>query len=273
MTRAKKAEVPLSETALMVLLKERFAAPEYAFMPHVRNGTGYSRRTTRTADALAMSLYPSRGLDLHGFEIKSDRGDWLREKADPEKAEEIGRFCEFWWVVAGGPNVVDQDDLFPPAWGLLVAHGGKLRVVRQAPRREAKPLDRVQLAAILRRAAECVVPKAEVDAAVERRIQQAKERAEADVEQRVKYRTSNLQHEVDRLTRKVEAFEKASGIDLDDWRVGRIGEAAKFIADGGLVGLRTSLQGWRDRLREFDARLEAALATTDPPAAKTGTEG
>jgi len=96
-----KTEKPLTEAKLIVLLKERFAAPEFAFLPHVRNGTGYARGTTRTADALAMSLWPSRGLELYGFEIKSERRDWLRERENPEKAEEICRFCDRWWVVAG----------------------------------------------------------------------------------------------------------------------------------------------------------------------------
>ena len=33
----------------------------------------------RYADAIAMNLWPSRGLAVHGFEIKISRGDWQRE--------------------------------------------------------------------------------------------------------------------------------------------------------------------------------------------------
>jgi hypothetical protein len=277
MARAKKTTAParpLTEAELTVLLRERFAAPEYAFIPQVRNGTGWARRTTRTADALAMSLWPSRGLDLHGFEIKSDRADWLREKGDPEKAEEIGKFCEFWWVVAGAPNVVAQDDLFPPTWGLLVADGGKLRVVREAPRREAKPLDRAQLAAILRKASECVVPKAELDAKAERAIKAAEEFAEQRLEMRVKSQTTHLQRALDELKARVAAFEETSGLKIMDWRIGKVGEAARFIADGGLAGIRTNLQGWRERLQELSAALDKAISTpVEPTPPRTGTEG
>lgn len=60
------------------LLRNRYSPPEYAFLPQVRNQTGYSRQI-RTADALVMSLYPSRGLYLSGFEIKINKSDLKNE--------------------------------------------------------------------------------------------------------------------------------------------------------------------------------------------------
>jgi hypothetical protein len=84
---------------LTKLLSERYKGPEYAFLPQVRNQTGYgnTRDGIRTADGLALSLYPSRGIHLHGFEIKVSRSDWLTEKAFPAKADAIGKYCHFWW--------------------------------------------------------------------------------------------------------------------------------------------------------------------------------
>jgi hypothetical protein len=273
MARAKpKAERPLSEAELTVLLRERFAAPEYAFMPHVRNGTGYTRRTTRTADALSMSLWPSRGLDLHGFELKSDRADWVREKENPEKAEEIARFCDRWWIVVGRLDIVQTGEL-PSMWGLLAPKAGKLVVVKEAPKLEAKPLDRAQLAAILRRAAECVVPKVEIDAEMQRRISEIQERADKEVERLVDGKTRHLRHDVERYERYLEEFQKASGIDIRGaWQLGRIGEAVRFIVDGGLALIRPELEQWRDRARAVAAALDEQLALA-PPATKTGTEG
>lgn len=277
MARPKSTKAPgraLTEAELTVLLKERFPAPEYAFIPQVRNGTGYTRRTTRTADALVMSLWPSRGLELYGIEIKSDRADWLREKADPEKAEEIGRFCDRWWVVAGAPDVVQQDDLFPPAWGLMVADVGKLRIVREAPLREALPLDRAQLAAILRRASECVVPKAELDALAEKRIEEIRAKTDETIDTLVKSETRSLRSQLERLQERVAEFERDSGLKIDAWHLGDIGKAARFIADGGLETARADFARWRERARELADHLDAALA---PPAAPaplaTGTEG
>lgn len=252
----------------MVLLRERFAAPEFAFLPHVRNGTGYTRRTTRTADALAMSLWPSRGLELHGFELKSARSDWLRERSDPEKAEEICRFTDRWWVVVGADNVIPEGELFPPTWGLIVARAGKLVVAREAPKLEAKPLDRAQLAAILRRAAECVVPRDEIEAAISR----ARHEVEKDVEERVESRTKWLRERQEAAEQRIHSFEAASGLNLNDYRgVERIGTAVRFVLDGGLDAQEARLRGLHEAARDITTALEQRLA--EVPAAHTGTEG
>ena len=49
-------------------LRLRYAQPEWAIMFEVANGTGAAQR--RYADAIAMNLFPSRGLCVHGFEVK-----------------------------------------------------------------------------------------------------------------------------------------------------------------------------------------------------------
>jgi hypothetical protein len=141
----------LAESDMLALLAERHQAPAWAFLRHVANGTG--RHQGRTADALAMSLWPSRGLELHGFEVKVYRSDWLRELKDPAKADEIASRCHRWWVVASSTDVVKLEEL-PARWGLMVADGKGLKVAREAPLVEPVPLDHVFLAAILRRAAE-----------------------------------------------------------------------------------------------------------------------
>ena len=50
-------------------LRTRYQAPAYAYLPQVGDSTGYS--VHRHADAIVMSLWPSRGLHLMGFEIKA----------------------------------------------------------------------------------------------------------------------------------------------------------------------------------------------------------
>lgn len=106
----------LSESQVVELLRTRYTAPEWAVLAGVRGATGAV--ATRTVDALAMSLYPSRGLELIGFEVKSHKADWRRELADPDKAETIARFCDRWFVVAGGPGVVPVEEV-PKGWGLI----------------------------------------------------------------------------------------------------------------------------------------------------------
>lgn len=137
---------------LMAALAARYCRPAWAFLPEVRNGTGYQREP-RTADAMAMSLWPSRGLELHGFEVKASRADWLGELKNPAKAEEIAAFCDRWWLVVGDKEIVKPAEL-PPTWGLMIPRGTGLIAVTEAPKLDATPLDRLFVASLLRKVTE-----------------------------------------------------------------------------------------------------------------------
>ena len=76
-------------------MSKRWAPPEYAVMWEVGRATG-AVTNQRYADAVIMGLWPSRGLELHGVEIKVSRSDWRREAADPMKAEAIAAYCDRW---------------------------------------------------------------------------------------------------------------------------------------------------------------------------------
>ena len=80
---------------------------------HVRSSAGFDAR--RTADALAIDTWPSKGLELHGFEVKCSRSDWLAELRQPDKAEAFRRYCDRWWLVTSDRTIV-RDDL-PDGWG------------------------------------------------------------------------------------------------------------------------------------------------------------
>jgi hypothetical protein len=123
----------------------------YAVATQVRSHAGFDAR--RTADFVAMDLWPSTGLAIHGHEIKVSRSDWLRELAEPEKAAEFIPYMNHWWVVVSSPRIVRDGEL-PGCWGLMVMRGKRLAVVRRAPRREALPLPPTRLAALLRAVAQ-----------------------------------------------------------------------------------------------------------------------
>ena len=99
---------------------QRYCAPEFALLFEVGNATGFA--TNRHADAIAMSLWPSRGLALHGFEFKASRSDWVRELKDPAKAETIATFCDYWFLVESDREIVKANAL-PMTWGLLAPKG------------------------------------------------------------------------------------------------------------------------------------------------------
>jgi hypothetical protein len=123
----------------------------YAVAGGVRSHAGFDAR--RTADFMAMDLWPSKGLEIHGHEIKVSRSDWLRELAEPEKAAEFIPYVNRWWLVVSDRAIVRDGEL-PEEWGLMAMRGDRLAVIEQAPRRDALPLPPTRLAALLRAVAQ-----------------------------------------------------------------------------------------------------------------------
>jgi hypothetical protein len=235
-------------------LGRKFGPPAFAFLPQLRNGTGFARHTNRTADAVAFSVWPSRGLHLYGFEIKVGRGDWLMELRDPEKAEGIQQFCTFWYLVAP-KDVVDLSEV-PPYWGLLTPEGVGLKTVKTAIETTPKPLDTLMVASILRNAAGSIpyfkndyIHVSKVDEQVEERADILAKRSVTDFSVE-RYR---------QLEKDVAAFETASGLDISmPWphKTGVIGAAVKVILDDrsdAISRLSSEAKGLRTIADRIDA--------------------
>jgi len=225
---------PLSEFDLFNALKSFYPQREYALLPQVANGTGAG--SFRHCDALALSLWPSRGLSLHGFEIKSYRGDWIREKRNPEKAEEIAAYCNYWWIVAAHKGIVEDGEL-PDGWGLY-EFDPKLRCLSKkvkAPYRKATTPDLAFIAAILRKAQEVNTPDSEINEAYKSGLEAGVKQGRSEM----KYEA----HDFEVLRDKVAAFEKASGVSISkSWEGGdNIGDAVRNVLSGGPMRRKTQL--------------------------------
>ena len=229
----------MTEFELFQALRPFYPAREYALLPQVADGTGAG--TSRHCDALALSLWPSRGLHLSGFEMKSYRGDWLRELKNPAKAEEIAKFCNYWWIVAGGPFVKAEE--LPPTWGLMIWDDTKTRLtkIKAAPFREVERPDLPFLAATLRKAQDVMTPStALAEAREEGRVAGQKQG-----EDRAKYDLENYR----KLKEQVKAFEKASGIEIGGWCNGKdIGEAVNQVLNGTVMRERERLRATAEYL-------------------------
>ncbi len=231
---------------VLAALARRYKAPEFALFAQVGNGTGFTGN--RYADAMAMSLWPSRGLYLYGFEIKVSRSDWLRELRDPAKAEDVASYCDFWHVVVPSDEIVELAEL-PAPWGLLRVSGRGVHQVRPAqPRTPPADLDRPLVAAILRRASEGMTPRS----AIAEQLEHARAEGRAAAEQSAKWDGDNARTALERLRRSVDDFERASGVRISEYNGGDIGR--RFAIAAGLDELRA---GWG--LRNARQQLEGAL--------------
>jgi hypothetical protein len=241
MAKAKrKPVVGLSAAQCVKALRGRFGSPAYALLEQVANGVGF--KANRWADAVAISIWPSRGLSIHGFEIKVSRGDWTRELKDPKKSAEIQGYCDNWWIVA--PSGMIEPEELPETWGLIEVDAKlKTKVTVKAPKLKPKPIDRQFLAAIVRRHVESheAIVKRERSAAREEGAVNGHGTLARDLErERENHRA---------LIEKVEKFEKASGVPIRyEYDIENVGEAVKLVRDAG----------WREKItaqlaREADA--------------------
>jgi len=232
----------MTEFELFQALRPFYPVREYALLPQVANATGFG--ANRHADAIALSLWPSRGLTLAGFEMKSYRGDWIRELRKPEKAEEVAQYCNYWWIVAAGPLV--KPDELPPAWGLMTWDAEKKALVKtkHAPLREAVKPDLPFIAGILRKAQDVITP----DGVIEQARKDGYEEGLNVNQSRQKWELE----EYAKLKAKVAEFEKASGVKITGrWESGEdIGTAVNQVLNGTVMRERNSLRTAAKRILE-----------------------
>jgi hypothetical protein len=199
--------VALNTPHARAMLRARFAAPEWALMEEVAPRTGGG---TRMADAVAMNLWATRGYALHGFEIKTGRGDWLKELKDPSKAEAVATYCDYWWLVA--PAGVVKDGELPLGWGFYELRVGGLLQRVAATKQEAKPVTRAFFASLMRRGHE------RLESMAGERVHDAIAVARAEVRKDVQSLVEQSTRQHAALQARVEEFEKQTGIPLSGYQ-------------------------------------------------------
>lgn len=267
--KAPKAEgVPATSADVYAALRRRYPVErgEWGLVFEVGDATGFSVK--RHADAVAMSLWPSRGLGLHGIEVKASRGDWLREKADPAKAEPVSKFCDYWWLAVASDDVVKDGEL-PDTWGLMVLRGTRLVAVREAPKRTPVPLTAKFVAAIVR-ASQRQTTDEEIRAAVkaaERKVKTELESRDREAAQRAETALAQLRAQHKALSDAVWRLEREAGISVHGDTsaiVAKIRRAEAFDEKSSIERLRHVQAALRDQAASID-RLLATHATPDAP--------
>jgi len=210
----------MTEGELILRLQHKFAPPYHIFLAGLRNATGFD--ASRTADAIAIGLYRSQGTEIHGFEIKVSRGDWLRELKDPAKADAFFPYCDRWSIVVPEPDLIADGEL-PEAWGLYAAKKKGLKIVVPPKKLAPLPLPRPMLVSIIKYSQDLYRKPAE-------QIAEAARQSGYDDGYAAGQRSPRPDEEsAEKLTKAIADFETASGLTISHWNAGYIGkEVAAF---------------------------------------------
>lgn len=241
-------------------LRTIFSPPEFAIFFEVAVGTGFAGQR-RKADAVAMDMWPSRGMKITGFEVKVSRHDWLREKGNPVKAEAIAAYCDRWALVTAF-GVAESIEV-PHAWDWyeLSEKGDKLALRQRGHETEAKVLDRSFVASLLRCATRGELLEIEVRA--EKMIEKERDRIESEVESRVRRRT----HEASALLQRYGPIEEAlrGGVKLSQFHTdSELAEAIRIVLTSGVAGTYTGMESLSKRLVSMAADIDKALGSRAP---------
>jgi hypothetical protein len=209
-------------------LRHKFPEREFALMEEVRDAAGFN--ASRSADYIAVGLWPSRGLAVHGIELKKHRGDWLGELKNPRKAENIYQYCDHFWLLTGGDSVAKIEEI-PISWGWMCIRGSIIKIMKPAPSLNPVPLSKNIIATMLKRAQD-KSSFVHIDS-IKEKIDDARLSGKAEN----KSILEDLQRQLSKLREEVNEFEKASGIQIrDNWNFPGTpkekGEAVKYILGG-----------------------------------------
>lgn len=236
----------------------RFPSQEYAVMFEVADGTGAHAR--RYADAVVMSLWPSRGLEIHGIEIKVSSSDWKREAADPAKAESVARYCDRWSVYTA-PGVIRDLVSVPPAWGVEEFDGKTFKTMKKAEKTDAQPLSRSFVASMLRRSdgvVRSMMKEAErkAEAMARDALQKERDQIEAVVKARIEDRTRKFEN----ARAVIDAINEATGTDImNGFQSDRVLRAIGLMARMERIGFGSDYSIVENQLRQIIQSSEQAL--------------
>lgn len=131
------------------ILEKKYSKPEYEIFFEVSSSTG-NGNSTRYADAVSFNTFSSRGYKITGFEIKVNRNDLLKELKSPEKAEEIFKYCDEWYLVVAN-GILKETDEVPDNWGIMeINEKSKIKVLKKSKKNPDVILDRKFVASLLR---------------------------------------------------------------------------------------------------------------------------
>ncbi|KKN61600.1 hypothetical protein LCGC14_0520530 [marine sediment metagenome] len=141
-------------------LSKRHPREDWVFAFEVPEVCSYDMRFI---DAFACAVHPSKMFRRIAYELKTARGDWLKELRNPEKrAPFVALSNQFWFVIAEG--IGSKDDMPPDTadCGLLeiMATGRtRIRTRKKAPLRDVGDIPTSFAMAMMRTVRERPIPQ------------------------------------------------------------------------------------------------------------------
>lgn len=230
----------------------------YALIEQVGDSTG--AYTRRHLDVVAMGLWPSRGMEVHGIEVKVSKYDLMKEIANPAKAEAVASYCDKFYIAAPA-GMIDHEGFTSvvPGWGLLeVGEERGKRVVKvpigAKPREVVTKLDRGFIAAVLRRVP---APSEAMKLAIQNTIraeleEEYQRRLEAEVSRRVAAATRTLE--------AVARFKEVTGIDILEGNDFRYDGASPEKTAKAVAFLVNQQSGWQSFNGQLDQMVNSLRA-------------
>lgn len=237
------------------LLRSKYPSSEYCLMQEVSDAAGASR--SRSADFIIYNLWPSRGLAIIGIELKRSRGDWLSEIKKPDKAENIFKYCDFFYLLTTDDTIAKMEEI-PPSWGWMCVKGSCIKILKEAPKQDPTPVSRHFVAAMLKRASD-KEKFVHIDS-IQDKITAAMEEGKTIGERA----GGGYKNQLIELQKRQRDFEEASGLRFGSWGPfdpKKLGAAMKLIADGEAKNIEKELLGMRNVAETVLAKIKEAIKT------------
>jgi len=214
------------------LLRTKYPENECVLIREVSDSTARHR----SLDFMVINLWESRGLSVIGIEVKSYRGDWLNELKNPAKQELHAPYCDFFYLFTTDEKVAKLEEI-PENWGWMTERGGKIFILKKAPKLKAEPIPKKLMIGMIRRAADKsdFIHKDSIKEEIQKKIDNALERRIADNQREIE----RLKYKYDEMAESVKAFEDAFGMPfpIHSWTIAKpkkIGEALKFVLNNDI---------------------------------------
>jgi len=242
------------QLTIQQLLEKHYPPEEYVLMAEVSDTTGFNR--SRSADFIVAGLWASRGNAIIGIEVKSGRGDWLRELKNPKKQENHFKYCDQFYLLTVGDDIAKLEEI-PDTWGWKVIRGSKIYTLKQAPKLTPQILAKGFVCSMLRRAADKSghVNRNSIQDAIDISVKNAVDIANNS------FKHEKEAHQI--LLDNIKEYEEHSGVKFNTYRwnsnANLLGKAVKIIVEGKYDEHKMQLEQLKDSAKRIHDQISKII--------------